>query len=225
MEAVEWRATVPGGGYRTAGLAFDPREALAALARDPLARGMIRRGGPFTPNVSPTQSPYEALAEAIVYQQLSGRAAGTIFGRVAALGGGRFPAPEALLALPEERLRGAGLSRSKLQALRDLAEKAKRGAIPTYEEARALDDDAVVERLTSVRGIGRWTAEMFLMFHLGRPDVLPADDYGVRKGFAVAFRKRALPKPKDLLAYGERWRPYRSAAAWYLWRAADGAAS
>ena len=219
-EGVRLDAAVPGGGYRTTGLAFDPREALATLARDPVARGMIRRGGPYTPNVSPGQSPYEALAEAIVYQQLSGKAAATIFGRVEALGGGRFPTPEALLALPEERLRGAGLSRAKTAAVRDLAARTLDGTVPPLRELRRLDDDAIVERLTTVRGVGRWTVEMLLLFRLGRGDVWPVDDLGVRKGFERATG-RALPA-KELLAHGERWRPWRSVVAWYCWRMLDG---
>jgi len=118
-------------------------------------------------------------------------------------------------------LRGAGLSRSKLASLRDLAKRARDGELPSFDEAAQLADEAVIERLTRVRGIGRWTVEMLLLFRLGRPDVLPVDDYGVRKGFQVAFRKRALPTPAELRVRGERWRPYRSAASWYLWRAAE----
>lgn len=219
-EGVRLDAAVPGGGYRTTDLAFDPREALVALARDPVARGMIRRGGPYTPNLSPAQSPYEALAESIVYQQLSGRAAATIFGRVEALGGGRFPAPAELLALPEERLRGAGLSRAKTAAVRDLAARTLDGTVPPLRELRRLDDDAIVERLTTVRGVGRWTVEMLLLFRLGRGDVWPVDDLGVRKGFERVIGRSFTPK--ELLARGEQWRPWRSVVAWYCWRMLDG---
>ncbi|HSE28046.1 MAG TPA: methylated-DNA--[protein]-cysteine S-methyltransferase [Gemmatimonadales bacterium] len=219
-EGVRLDPAVPGGGYRTTGLSFDPREGLIALARDPVARRMIRRGGPYTPDLSPGQSPYEALAEAIVYQQLSGKAAATIFGRVEALGGGRFPAPAELLALPEDRLRGAGLSRAKTAAVRDLAARTLDGTVPPLRDLRRLDDDAIIERLTAVRGVGRWTVEMLLLFRLGRGDVWPVDDLGVRNGFERATG-RAL-SAKDLLAHGERWRPFRSMAAWYCWRALDG---
>jgi 3-methyladenine DNA glycosylase/8-oxoguanine DNA glycosylase len=179
--------------------------------------------GPCRFGLKTAPSPFYALAEAITYQQLNGRAAETIFGRFKGLfpRATDGPTPAHVLRASDEALRGAGLSRSKLLALRDLADKAKRGAIPSYEEARALDDDAIVERLTSVRGIGRWTAEMFLMFHLGRPDVLPVDDYGVRKGFGIALRKREVPAPEVLRRRGERWRPYRSVASWYLWRATE----
>jgi O-6-methylguanine DNA methyltransferase len=227
MLAIEGATKAVPAPAREDGLLFDPRAAMRHLRRadDKLAR-LIASVGPCRMSLKAAPSLFYALSEAITYQQLNARAAQTIFGRVQGL----FPrakqgaTPKHVMRASDEALRGAGLSRSKLLALRDLAEKAHGRAIPTFEEARALPDDEIVERLTSVRGIGRWTAEMFLMFHLGRPDVLPVDDYGVRKGFAVAFRKRALPKPKDLLAYGERWRPYRTAASWYLWRAADGAA-
>jgi len=126
-----------------------------------------------------------------------------------------------ILRTSDDDLRGAGLSRAKVLAVHDLARKAVDGEIPTIAQAHNMDDDALVEHLTMVRGIGRWTAEMFLIFRLGRPDVLPVDDYGIRKGFAAAFKKRALPDPKDVARRGERWRPYRTVASWYLWRAAE----
>jgi 3-methyladenine DNA glycosylase/8-oxoguanine DNA glycosylase len=135
----------------------------------------------------------------------------------------RAPMPEEIMRTSDARLRSAGLSQAKTLALRDLAEKATAGAIPSLARIRRMDDQSVVDCLTEVRGIGRWTAEMFLIFRLGRPDVLPVDDYGVRKGFALAFGKRALPAPKALAKHGERWRPYRTVASWYLWRALDGA--
>src|SRR5208282_332206 len=131
------------------------------------------------------------------------------------------PTPEQVLAASEDELRGAGLSRSKLLSLRDLAGKTVSGEIPTLAEIRHMEDEAIVERLTSVRGIGRWTAEMLLIFRLGRPDVLPADDYGIRKGFAVAFDRSEMPSPKELAAYGARWKPYRTVASWYLWRVVE----
>jgi 3-methyladenine DNA glycosylase/8-oxoguanine DNA glycosylase len=131
--------------------------------------------------------------------------------------------PQQLLRTSDEKLRGAGLSQAKLLSLRDLARKTVAGEIPTLAEAHRMDDEAIIERLSEVRGIGRWTAEMLLIFRLGRPDVLPLDDYGVRQGFAVTFKKRELPTRKELEARGERWKPYRSAASWYLWRAAESA--
>jgi methylated-DNA-[protein]-cysteine S-methyltransferase len=219
-EGVRLDPTLPGGGYRTTGLAFDPREALLAVARDPDLRRLIRRGGPFTPNIGPTESAWEALAEAITSQQLSGRAAATIFARVEALGGGRLPEPAALLAIPDERLRAAGLSRAKAAAIRDLATKILDGTVPPLRELRRLGDDEIVERLTAVRGIGRWTVEMLLLFQLGRPDVWPVDDLGVRKAFERMTGRTTTAK--EMMAYGERWRPYRSVVCWYLWRLLDG---
>lgn len=195
-----------------------------ALAKaDPVLGRHMEKVGAYRLKVDGVSSLYEALAEAIVYQQLTGKAAATIFSRVKALGGGALPAPAALAALPDEALRGAGLSRAKAAALRDLAAHAGDGRLPDLEEAHALDDIALVERLVAVRGIGPWTVEMLLIFRLGRTDVLPATDYGVRKGFQKVFRTRELPTPKQVLARGERWRPHRTMAAWYLWRALDGA--
>jgi 3-methyladenine DNA glycosylase/8-oxoguanine DNA glycosylase len=192
-------------------------------AADPVLGRLIASVGPPAIELLGTHSIFEALAQAIVYQQLHGKAASTIFGRVRALcppeRGGLCA--ELILELPDEDLRGAGLSRQKLLALRDLARRTVDGEIPDLDAIQRLDDDAVVKQLTLVRGIGRWTAEMLLMFRLGRPDILPVDDYGVRKGFAVAFGHPELPTPKALAAYGERWAPYRSVASWYLWRAAE----
>jgi methylated-DNA-[protein]-cysteine S-methyltransferase len=205
-------------------LAFDPKRALRHLrASDPALARVIEAAGPFRLELQRTPSVFVALAEAIVYQQLSGKAAATIFSRVRALFPRAREAPTAqqILRVSDEKLRGAGLSRAKLLALRDLAQKTRSGEIPSLAELRRMPDDVVVERLTQVRGIGRWTAEMFLIFRLGRPDVLPADDYGVRKGFSVAYRKRALPTRKQLEKRGARWQPYRTVASWYLWRAVE----
>jgi methylated-DNA-[protein]-cysteine S-methyltransferase len=204
-------------------LGFDPAAAVEHLrASDPALARVIDAVGPFRMALRRAPSIFGALAEAIVYQQLTGKAAETIFSRVCALfpRAHEGPTAEQLLRVSDARLRAAGLSRAKLLALRDLARKAVDGAIPTLAEAHGTDDGALIERLTEVRGIGRWTVEMLLMFRLGRPDVLPADDYGIRKGFAVAFRKRDLPARRDVEARGERWRPYRTAASWYLWRVA-----
>jgi DNA-3-methyladenine glycosylase II len=166
--------------------------------------------------------PFDALAESIAYQQLSGKAAATIFGRVRALYPKRkWLDPEQLLATPDETLRAAGLSRAKTAALKDLAAKTIDGTVPSGRALIRMSDDEIVARLTTVRGIGRWTVEMLLLFDLGRPDVWPVDDYGVRKGFAKTFGRRKLPTPKQLMKFGEKWRPYRSVAAWYFWRALD----
>jgi DNA-3-methyladenine glycosylase II len=175
-------------------------------------------------NITPavTIRPFDALAESIAYQQLSGKAAATIFGRVRALYPKRkWLDPEQLLATPDETLRAAGLSRAKTAALKDLAAKTIDGTVPAGRALIRMSDDEIITRLTAVRGIGRWTVEMLLLFDLGRPDVWPVDDYGVRKGFAKTFGRRKLPTPKQLMKFGEKWRPYRSVAAWYFWRALD----
>jgi 3-methyladenine DNA glycosylase/8-oxoguanine DNA glycosylase len=175
-------------------------------------------------NITPAVSirPFDALAESIAYQQLSGKAAATIFGRVRALYPKRkWLDPEQLLATPDKTLRAAGLSRAKTAALKDLAAKTIDGTVPAGRALIRMSDDEIITRLTAVRGIGRWTVEMLLLFDLGRPDIWPVDDYGVRKGFAKTFGRRKLPTPKQLMKFGEKWRPYRSAAAWYLWRALD----
>jgi len=175
-------------------------------------------------NITPAVSirPFDALAESIAYQQLSGKAAATIFGRVRALYPKRkWLDPEQLLATPDETLRAAGLSRAKTAALKDLAAKTIDGTVPAGRALIRMSDDEIIARLTAVRGIGRWTVEMLLLFDLGRPDVWPVDDYGVRKGFAKTFGRRKLPTPKQLMKVGEKWRPYRSVAAWYFWRALD----
>jgi DNA-3-methyladenine glycosylase II len=199
------------------------RESAAALAKlEPKLAPWIRKLGQIDFKLQKTRSPYEALVTAVVYQQLHGKAAATILGRVKALfPGSPFPSPEALLAMPEERLREAGLSRSKLAAVQDIARKTLDGTVPTLRVARKLPEKELIEALTSIRGVGRWTVEMFLIFRLGRPDVLPAGDYGVQKGFMRVFGKRRLPTEKELAAYGERWQPYRTTAALYLWRASD----
>jgi methylated-DNA-[protein]-cysteine S-methyltransferase len=203
---------------------FDADAAVEHLRRAdaPLGR-LIDSVGSFGLELKKAPSLFGALAEAIVYQQLTGKAAATIYGRVCGLfpRAHRGPSPEQILRATDEVLRGAGLSRSKVLSLRDLARHAVDGAIPSLGEAHGMDDEILVERLTQVRGIGRWTVEMLLIFRLGRGDVLPVDDYGVRKGFAVTFRKRELPTRQELQRRGERWKPYRTVASWYLWRAAE----
>jgi DNA-3-methyladenine glycosylase II len=166
--------------------------------------------------------PFDALAESIAYQQLSGKAAAAIWGRVRALyPRKRYLDPKLILETPDETLRAAGLSRSKVAALKDLAAKTIDGTVPRAGALAKMSDEEIIERLVAVRGIGRWTVEMLLLFDLGRPDVWPVHDYGVRKGFAKTFGRRKLPTPKQLIKLGEKWRPYRSVAAWYFWRALD----
>jgi 3-methyladenine DNA glycosylase/8-oxoguanine DNA glycosylase len=205
-------------------LGFDPNAAVEHLrASDAALARVIDAVGPFGLELQRTPSLFGALAEAIVYQQLTGKAAATIFNRVCALfpRTPEGPTAERILRTSDDRLRSAGLSRAKVLSLKDLARRARDGAIPTLAEVQRMEDEAIIACLTEVRGIGRWTAEMLLIFRLGRPDVLPVDDYGIRKGFAVAFKKRELPAQKDVARRGARWKPYRTVASWYLWRAAE----
>jgi DNA-3-methyladenine glycosylase II len=189
---------------------------------DPVMKRLIREVGRFTLSPRSKRSPFESLARAIAYQQLHDKAAESIVRRFVALfSTKRFPQPADVLAMNEQAIRGAGFSRAKVAALRDLAAKTLDGTVPTGAIVRKLDDEAIIERLIEVRGIGRWTVEMLLIFQLGRPDVLPVDDFGVRNGFRIAYGRRSMPTPKEVRQYGERWKPYRTAAAWYLWRAAD----
>ncbi len=198
-------------------------DALRHLRRgDPVMAQLIRRAGPYSPKPERRRSPYESLVRAVAHQQLTGKAASTILGRFCALyGGDDYPQPEQLVATPDEQLRAAGFSRAKAASLKDIAAKTLDGTIPERRVLSRLPDEAIIERLIEVRGVGRWTVEMFLMFTLGRPDVLPVDDYGIQNGYRLAYGKRRLPKPKALAAFGERWTPYRTTAAWYLWRAVD----
>ena len=207
---------------RPDGLCFHPQDACRHLRRvDPHLAALMGRVGAFNMRPQPTQSLFTALLRSIVYQQLSGTAAATILGRVNALFPRSFPVPGQLLEIPPERLRGAGLSTAKTAAVRDLAQRTLDGTIPSLARIRRLEDEEIIERLIVVRGIGRWTAEMLLIFRLGRPDVLPLSDLGVRKGFGLTFRTRKLPSPSIMTRRGERWRPYRSVASWYLWRALE----
>src|SRR5438876_4710599 len=191
-------------------------------ASDPRMATLITRSRRY--DIAPLVSirPFDALAESIAYQQLSGKAAATIWSRVRALYPRRkYLDPRLVLETLDESFRGAGLSRNKIAALKDLAAKTLDGTVPSVRALARMSDDEIIARLITVRGIGRWTVEMLLLFDLGRPDVWPVDDYGVRKGFAKTFRRRKLPTPKELMKFGERWRPYRSVAAWYFWRALD----
>jgi 3-methyladenine DNA glycosylase/8-oxoguanine DNA glycosylase len=202
-------------------LPFDHLAAHEFLARtDPRLARVFERTGAFEFKLDECDSVYESLLEAITYQSISGKAAATIYARVKALGSnGQCPTPAELLHVRFQKLRKAGLSRAKILAVKDLAQKTIEGVVPTLAAAEKMTDEELVERLISVRGIGAWTVEMFLIFRLGRPDVLPIHDYGVQKGYALTYGKKKIPKPKELLEFGERWRPWRTVASWYMWRA------
>src|ERR1700726_235263 len=202
-------------------LPFDHIAAHEHISRDDARMAdVIARTGEFRFKLDECESVYESLLEAIAYQSISGKAAATIFGRIKALGAnGICPTPEEMLKARISTLRKAGLSNAKALAMKDLAQKTIDGIVPTLEAARGMSDEELVERLISVRGIGPWTVEMFLIFRLGRPDVLPIHDLGVQKGWALTYRRKAIPKPKELAKFGEGWRPYRTLASWYMWRA------
>ena len=187
-------------------------------------RRFIREFGPCRLKPKPCRSPFESLILAVAHQQLHDGAADTILTRFKRLFPNRkFPRAEDLAGVTDEQIRACGFSFAKIKSIRDIAEKTLTGIVPTSREIVKLPDDEIIARLTEVRGVGRWTAEMLLIFQLARPDVLPADDFGVRTGFRHAYKKRDLPTVKELLAFGERWRPHRTTAAWYLWCAADAA--
>jgi DNA-3-methyladenine glycosylase II len=191
---------------------------------DPVMRRLIREHGRCALVPETRRSPFQSLVQAVAHQQLNGTAANTILMRFIKLfPGRRFPKPEDLANVTDEQIRACGFSFAKIKAIRDIAEKTLSGVVPSSREIVKLSDDEIIERLTEVRGVGRWTVEMLLIFQLGREDVLPAADFGVRNGFRIAYKKRELPKPKALLAHGKRWRPHGTTAAWYLWRAADAA--
>jgi DNA-3-methyladenine glycosylase II len=203
---------------------FQPAKAIAHLREaDPALGALIDRAGPFAMELKKAPSVFAALCEVIVYQQLSNKAAATIFGRLCA----HFPrgvqglTTGRLAALSDAKVRACGISRPKLKGLRDLARRTARGEVPTLAATRKMGDAEVAAALVAIHGIGRWSAEMFLMFRLGRPDVLPVDDYSLRKAYARAFNKRKLPTPEALAKYGARWAPYRTVASWYLWRALE----
>jgi len=197
-------------------------EALRHLSKsDPVLKRVIRAVGPCLLQPQ-ARSPFESLVRAVAHQQLHGKAAESILRRFIELFPGRkFPKPAELWAVSDDAIRAAGFSRSKIAAIRDIGEKTLSGVVPGPRAIRNLSDDEIIERLTTVRGVGRWTVEMLLIFQLGRPDVLPADDFGVRNGFRRAYGLPEMPKPKELLQHGDRWRPFRTTASWYLWRAAD----
>ena len=204
-------------------LPYDPIAAHAHLSgKDKRLARLMAKNGEFKFKLDTCDSVYESLLEAIVFQSISGKAATTIYARVKALGSnGACPTPQQILALTTQSLREAGLSGAKVASMKDLAQKTIEGVVPSIAEAHTLSDEELITRLDSVRGIGAWTVEMFLMFRLGRPDVLPVHDYGVQKGFALTYGKKFIPKPRELAAFGERWRPYRTIASWYMWRAVE----
>jgi len=215
---------------RSRKLPFNPDEALAHLrARDGKLGALIDRVGAFTLRLDPAPSPFASLLESILYQQLHGKAAATIHRRVREFFGGD-PTPQQLIAVPDEVLRAAGVSGNKIRALKDLAARTLEGTVPGHAAILKMADADIVERLTEVRGIGPWTVEMLLIFRMGRPDVLPVTDYGIRKGYALTFQRLAksrpivaedLPKPDVVFKRGLRWAPFRTVASWYLWRACD----
>ena len=215
---------------RSRKLPFDRDEAVAHLrARDAKLSALIDRAGPFTMQLDRSASPFESLLESILYQQLHGKAAATIHRRVREYFGGD-PTPQQRIATPDEVLRAAGVSGNKIKAMKDLAARTIDGTVPSHAAIRKMSDADIVERLTEVRGIGPWTVEMLLIFRMGRPDVLPVSDYGVRKGFALTFQRvpktrpieaADLPAPDVVFKRGQRWAPFRSVASWYLWRACD----
>ncbi len=198
-------------------------EALAHLKKsDVVLKRTIREIGTCTLIPEKRRSPFESLIRAVAHQQLNGTAAETILRRfLAHFPERRFPRPEDLAGVTDDAIRAAGFSQAKVRAIRDIAEKTQAGVVPTSRKIVHLSDEEIIERLTECRGVGRWTVEMLLIFQLGRPDVLPVDDFGVRQGFMHAFGRAEQPKPKELAAYGERWAPHRTTAAWYLWRVAD----
>lgn len=201
---------------------MNPHAMKCLASADPKLGHLIRKVGPVVIETDALRSPYQALVEAVVYQQLTGKAAATILKRFKALfPRKRFPVPSDVLVASDDTLRSAGLSRAKVAAIKDIALKTEEGLVPSSRAIERLGDAEIIERLTAIRGVGQWTVEMLLIFKLRRPDILPATDYGIRKGFALTYGRAELPTPRELLEFGERWRPHRTTAAWYLWRAVD----
>ncbi|MGH7210511.1 MAG: DNA-3-methyladenine glycosylase family protein [Acetobacteraceae bacterium] len=198
------------------------REACTHLAQDPAWRDLIGRVGRPRMVIERKRSPYEALMRALAHQQLHGTAARAILARFDALyPGATFPSPEQVLSTPDAALRACGFSGSKIASMREISARAADGTVPTRRQAMRMSDAELIERLTGIRGVGRWTVEMLLIHTLGRPDILPVDDFGVRDGYRALYGLEEQPKPRDLAAIGEAWAPFRSTAAWYLWRASD----
>lgn len=203
-------------------LPYDPEDALRHFrSTDPVLADLTAEVGRFKLEFRTELTQFDALLRSIVYQQLSGRAAASILNRVLGLYKDSFPTPDELLETPEEKLRSCGLSQAKTRAVKDLAEKTSLGVLPTPVEIAEMSSNEIIKAFTTVRGIGPWTVEMLLIFNLGHPDILPATDLGVRRGFSVAYQSSVLPEPDELLKHGECWKPYRSVASWYLWQAAD----
>jgi DNA-3-methyladenine glycosylase II len=191
-------------------------------AADPVLGELIERVGDCRLEIRRRHSPYQSLVHAVAHQQLHGAAARAILGRFLALYPQKdFPSAAEVAATPDRKLRAAGFSRGKIRCIRDLTAKTLEGVVPERRVIQRLNDEAIVERLTTVHGVGRWTVEMLLLATLGRPDVLPVDDYGIRAGFRIAYGMKSMPKPITVRRRGERWRPYRSVASWYLWRATE----
>jgi DNA-3-methyladenine glycosylase II len=198
------------------------RAAYKVLEADPVMAGLIAAAGRYRPEPMPDHPPFETLVRAIAHQQLHGVAAERILARfIDACGNGCFPTPQQVIDAADAQLRASGFSYAKIAALKDLAAKTISGIVPARSELDTLPDLEIIQRLTEVRGIGRWTVEMMLMFQLQRPDILPVDDFGVRNGFRLAYRLHGMPRARALAQFGERWKPHRSLAAWYLWRAND----
>lgn len=203
-------------------LCYDPKKAVQILSKADKTLGkLIKRVG--DPDLDPPArlNPFESLLRSIVHQQLSGKAASTIHGRVKALFPGRVIKPGEVIAMPGETLRAAGMSHAKVAAVKDLAQKTVEGLVPSGAQLRKMSDETIVDRLTQVRGIGEWTVQMVLMFQLGRPDILPVKDLGVRKGFMITYHLDQMPIEKEMIDYCNRWRPFRTVASWYMWRAVD----
>ncbi|MBX9571151.1 MAG: DNA-3-methyladenine glycosylase [Candidatus Obscuribacterales bacterium] len=203
----------------TSALPFDPKLACRHIStQDKKLAKVIEAVGDCWLEVHHMNSCYESLLESIVYQQLTGKAAATIMGRVKGIYGDRFPKPLEILETDDEKLRAAGLSRAKVAAIKDLSAKTQSGLVPDIEHLEKMSDEEIISLLTQVRGIGTWSVQMLLIFRMGRPDVLPVTDYGVRKGFARVYKLADLPKPLEMIKKAEKWSPYRSIASWYLWR-------
>ncbi len=199
-----------------------PATSHGALQADPVMAALMLAAGPCRLETRGFDQPFEALCSAIAHQQLHGVAARRILARFVELfAPARFPSPQQVIAAREAQLRAVGFSAAKAAALKDLAAKTIAGVVPSHAELLTLSDAEIIERLASVRGIGRWTVEMLLIFQLQRPDVLPVDDFGVRNGFRLAYGLKRMPTPRALAQFGERWSPHRSTAAWYLWRAVE----
>ncbi len=189
---------------------------------DPMLGELIAKVGPCGLKPDHARSPFQALVQAVAHQQLHGKAASTILSRFIALfPHGKFPSAQEVFDVDVARITGVGFSRAKASYVKEIARMTMEGVVPGKGQIKRMSDDEIIDRLTRIKGVGRWTVEMLLIFSLGRPDVLPVDDFGIRKGFGVAFRKRKMPAPEQVLKHGERWKPYRSIASWYLWRAAD----